>query len=782
MNERQSLDGIWQLAFTMPESEVRYQTEVNVPCNVEPYLVSLGLVDDYMPSDDPYSMQIFESVDDWTYSTTFFSTPVGVGCRRELVLEGIDTIAEVYLNGARILDCCNMHLTYRVDVTERLLAGENELKIVIRSSELWAREHLHDMQTVSRDAATLYDSQSHLRKARHQWGWDNAPRLLTSGIVRSVYLEDVPEKRFSDVYLYTERISNEFVQLGANWVYQTPRKTLADHTLRLSLLDGAETIFTHTAKVLFVQGSFRYQVARDLVSLWWSRGFGDAKLYTVRLEMLEGDTVVATHEEPFGIRTLTLDWSEDVADGNGKFQFYLNGERVWIRGTNWKPLDPLASLADTKLKTEQALDELSALNCNMVRIWGGGIYEDPFFFDYCDRHGIMVWQDFMLACEASASDALYCDLMDAEARFVVKKYRNHPSLAVWCGDNENDAFLTWCNRGMRSLPSKNVISREILDRVTLACDPYRTYVPSSPFLSDRVFRDLGKPSAYAQAEDHLYVPVPTQPAALRACKSLFLGETGPIDMNAIAVNEATFAKESARAARLWNEAPPAVRIVREPVIHQSDCYFKKWRQAGRDACEHFYGRDFSFAEFRDYALAINFICAEVFKDLIEYCRVSRWSKTGVIWWSLMDMFPMLFNYSVIDSDHNRKLPYFWIRHSQETVALMGVRKELDQPIALFAVNDTLAPHSVSYTVTAYDEALNKTVLLQSDCQIQPNSSSELCCLDLDEKPRLLILSWTENGVTRKNHVVTGKTSFQTTRAWVEIIGKELGFYEDILEL
>ena len=782
MRNRQMLNGNWHLRFTMPDSTEQHEIDVTVPCNVEPYLVKLGLLTDFMPPDDPFATQAFEGVDDWTYTTSFIAAPAA-DCRRELVFEGIDTIAEIFLNGKPILNCRNMHLTYRADVTDRLIDGENELKVVIRSSELWAREHLHDMQTISRDAATVYDSQSHLRKARHQWGWDNAPRLLTSGIIRDVYLEEIPSKHFEDVYLYTEALEEDFVHLGINWIYRTPRKNLSNHAFCFSLLDGDRVLFTHTGKIMFVQGTFRYKVARDLVELWWTRGFGTAKLYTARLEMLEDGEVVATHEEDFGIRTVKLAWSEDTdGEGDGAFQFYLNGERLYVRGANWKPLDPLASKADEKLKTMRALDELVSLECNMVRIWGGGIYEDPFFFDYCDRNGILVWQDFMLACEASSSDTLYCEMIDEEARFVLKKYRNHPSLAVWCGDNENDMFLTWCNRGMRVLPSNSVISRQILDRAVRACDPYRDYVPSSPVLSDRVYRTLGKGATRWQTEDHLYVPIIDQPRALRDSKSFFLGETGPIDMNAIATNARTFEKERARAERLWNVDPPAVRICKDLNMHQSDFYFKKWRHAGRIACEHFYGRDFSFAEFEDYALAINFICAEVYKDLIEYCRVSRWSKTGVLWWSLIDMFPMLFNYSVIDSEHQRKLPYYWIRQSQQTVTLMGVRRTLDAPFMLYGVNDTREERHISYRVTAYDHAGTATLVCEGNLSLGANFATEICELSCGDAPCLLILSCTDGETTQKNHVITGKASYDVTRRWVEIIGRECGFYDDILEL
>lgn len=174
--DRIYLDGEWSLSFTHPLTNEKISTSVSVPSNVEPYLVKLGLLEDYMPADDPYVTQIFEAVDDWTYVTEFAAPTSGNDCIQELVFEGIDTVANVYLNGEMILDCKDMHLAYRAEVTGKLLP-KNELKVVIRSSELYARTLPHDMIAFPRDAVTTYDSQSHLRKARHQWGWDNAPRL-----------------------------------------------------------------------------------------------------------------------------------------------------------------------------------------------------------------------------------------------------------------------------------------------------------------------------------------------------------------------------------------------------------------------------------------------------------------------------------------------------------------------------------------------------------------------------------------------------------------------------
>lgn len=777
--KRYSLDGAWSLSFTLPDTGVHYDTEVFVPCNVEPALVELGLLSDYLPCDDERACERFEGVDDWCYTRRFDAPAFASGSRLELVFEGIDTIAEVYLNGEKLCDCQNMHLAYRLDVTDLLQSADNELHVIIRSSELWARKHPHNMNIIRHSEPSYYDSHAHLRKARHQWGWDNAPRLLTSGIYRSVYLEEKPAIRFEEVYVYTEKITETEVGIVAAWRIETPDVSLRDYSIRMSLLDGECVVYTRTCPLWFIQGAIRNYLPIEQVRLWWPAGYGEQFLYGLRLELLRREECVATYEIPFGIRTVKLIRTEDILDdGTGAFCFEVNGECIFIKGTNWKPLDPLGSLADQRTKTEKALCELNALHCNMVRVWGGGIYEDHAFFDYCDRNGVLVWQDFMMACEIPPNEGIFCELLKPEAEEIVKKLRNHPSLAVWCGDNENDEMATWTTYETQRLPSQSRATRVVLKNAVLTHDPMRCYVESSPFVSDRNHLTRYTTREYHQPERHLYPDILRCAEELRSCKGLFLGETGPIGLNAISPNPKMLERERARAERFWD----CKETLPWSDHHQNNGYFLSWRLAGKRVCEAFYGRDFELSEWKDYLLAVNVACAEVFKDLIEYCRASRPSKTGILWWSLYDMWPMLFNYSVIDCDGVRKLPYYWIERSQQDFALMAVRREIGGMLSLYAANDTRDAHGVAYSVTAYDGRGRAEVVAEGTWEQGANSVGRVCELSEKEEPTLLILRWEEDGRRSANHFFTKMTDFETVRNWTQIIRRECGFSEDPSEL
>lgn len=781
MELRHPLNEKWELTFTAPGGE-KIHTSVSVPSNVEPVLQKLGLIEDYLPADRIDATDAFKLVDDWCYSLCFDSPALPQGHRRELVFEGIDTIAQIYLNGEQICDCRNMHLTYRVDVTEKLLPAGNRLQVTLRSAELWARQHCHGQNAAFVGFPGHYGASAYLRKARHQWGWDNAPCLVTAGIVRPVYLQDIPPCRFEDVYLYTADITKDHAVIGAHWYYHTDRLSLQQHEVRLTLLENGQTVFTNTKPCRFVQGASQYQIPLKGLKLWWPAGFGEPHLYNLKLEMLHNGAVTACYEAPFGIRKVQLKRTEDLqADGSGAFDFYINGQPIFIRGTNWKPLDPLVSLADAKLKTMAALQELKNLHCNMVRIWGGGIYEPPLFYEYCDRNGILVWQDFMMACEMPPTDDFACSLYKEEAEQVIRRLRNHTCLALWCGDNENDKCIFWLHPRANLLPSYNAITRKVFKQAVLEQDPYRDYIESSPYISDRAFKEMQDGEIqHPLPEIHFYPNAVEFHQKLRECPAKFIGEVGPMPVNAITVNKQIMEREYPRLKRLWNAPPmPTDPPHHFDTLHQDDNYFTLWRNSGKALCQDRYGKDFTLEEFKDYALAINFSCAEIYKDVVEYYRISRPAKTGVLWWSLYDMWPMLYNYSVIDCYGVRKLPYFWLKQAQQDFALIVTRAK--GHLTLFAANDTMTEHTVQYTVTAYDPQGKETLVTKGTHTQGANAVSALATLE-EQGAKLLILHWQEKGNTYVNHAVTGKAPFEVIKRWTPIIGKECGFLQDITEL
>lgn len=770
------LHGAWALSFLDPKGRRMIETTATVPGNIEPELQRLGLLGDYMPPDDKFATADFD-LTEWVYRYTFDAPPYAEGTVRSLVFEGIDTVATVTLNGEVILECTNMHRTYRIPLDGHpyaLLETGNLLEVRIHSAELYARHKESDVFAMQKPG-NLCEGNIHLRKARYSWGWDHAPRLRTSGIFRPVYIEDLPVERFTDAYLFTMKITEDETKLGVRWEYTLPDTVvMRDYVIRYTLLCDGNEVYTNEEDAFFPRGVRQFKVPLDKIKLWWPKGYGAPDLCDFRLEMFRAGEKVAEWNAKWGIRTVRFE-ERDATDGDdGDLRFIVNNVDVFMRGTNWKPLDPLPSRADAKV--ERALALADDLECNMIRIWGGGFYEEHSFFDYCDRHGILIWHDFMLACEVPTRDDAYCEEVRNEAREIVKKFRNHPSLAIWCGDNENDQNFTWAHRDGTALPSDQRISREILRNAVIENDPYRAYVASSPRLSDAAVKEYRRTGSMPDAlEKHLYTHDAFEGGrTLRTIRSRFLGEVGPWGACAASIHDDIWEREKARAVRLWDVGRAPNRWLID--IHQDDSYFMHWRQTGKRVVCDWFGRDFPVTEWRDFLVALNIACAEVYKDTVEFFRISRPEKTGVLWWSLLDMWPMLFNYSVVDSAFRPKLPYHYLKHAQQSFALIVCRKEFEGAVALYAANETLDVHEGSYRITAVSADGAERTVLSGAYRAEPNAVTVLSRPEECAEAELWLIEWEGNGKVSRNHYVTGKRPYDlgVYKSWLGRIGAFYG--------
>ena len=767
MHSSLQLDKGWTLSFTHPRTGAQHSIPATVPGNVEIDLQREGLIDEPMPPDTPYAMRDWDRVNDWVYDTTFDAPAYCDEDTVELVFDGVDTIADVLLNGTQILFCDNMLIPHRVDVTAHLQPAGNSLQVRIQSPELYARRFSYPAGQVSRPAR---QPEAYLRKARHMWGWDNAPRLLSAGLWRPVHLEVLPPIRFRDVYLHTQQVTDKTVYIGCNWQIETPDRDLSGYrgVLRLSR-DGKVEHETDFA-VEFTAGRIRWELPADAVDLWWPRGYGDPVLYDAALVIARGEDVVAEWNSRFGIREVELRMTDTTnAAGDGELVFVCNGEKIYANGTNWKPLDALHSRAEARV--EKALDLCLDLNCNMVRIWGGGVYEDHDFFDICDENGLLVWQDFMFACEFPPRDEFYQGMVAREAEVVVKRLRNHASLAVWCGDNEVDSMFFWgVSIPKHFLPSDNVITRKVLKNAVLDHDPYRSYVPSSPYVSDVIARERWLPedqrSDIASPELHLYPGDENFRDAFRNTAAHFIGETGPFFINAMSQSPDIVERELPRVRRLWDAPVEGCYTLDR---HQTDDHFITWKDATRNRLRHLFGREFELEPWEDLALGANILSGEIFKFAIENFRANKWRRTGVLWWSLLDMWPMMFNYSVVDYNLRPKQPaYDWIRRSQQPLCLMAV-DTADGVAEVFAANDTLQSREGDYRITAVDGNGCEEILAEDGFVVKPNASHLLASLPCREKQALWLIEWHAGQADGINHFVAGRPpfEFEAYRRWEE---------------
>lgn len=454
--------------------------KATVPGCVHTDLLANKLIEDPFYRDNEKSQQWIGKTN-WEYQNTFKVTPQTIARENvELVFDGLDTYAKVYLNDQLLLDADNMFRTWRVNAKPALKAGDNTLRIVFRSP---INEILPVMAKLSYQLPASNDqgekTSPFTRKAPYHYGWDWGPRFVTSGIWRPVSLQAWDDARISDVQIVANKISAETAQMTAHVEIEANEAgtaTIELENVTNKAVAGKQEVKLNkgTNKV-----SFNFTIAKP--SLWWPNGLGAQPMYTFRTRSLVNGKVTDETSTRTGLRTLELRRRRD--DAGESFMFIINGVPVFAKGGNWIPSDSFPTRI-TSEKYRYMIQSVRDSNMNMLRVWGGGIYETDEFYELCDEMGILVWQDFMFACSMYPANQAFLDNVRAEAIDNVKRLRNHPSIVIWAGNNEVET--AWRNWGWRqNLPASIwddylKIFHGVLQEVCDAYDPSRPYWPSSP--------------------------------------------------------------------------------------------------------------------------------------------------------------------------------------------------------------------------------------------------------------------------------------------------------------
>ena len=387
--------------------------------------------------------------EDWVYETCFtLAADMMRKENMELVFEGLDTYADVYLNDECILKADNMFRRWSIPVRQYIREENNILKVYFHSPvkidvPKWdALPYQYPASNDQSENGGLFNKKISIfaRKAGYHYGWDWGPRLVTSGIWRPVYIRAWSDLRINDVFI-------EQKEVGAG------RAVIAGH-VELDAdkdMDGVLVTITDEAtgrglgewQADLKRGTNRVTV--DFVlhkpKLWWSNGLGEPFLYRFRTDIIAGGELLDSKTERVGIRSLKVVHQPDK-DGH-TFYIELNGRPVFAKGANYIPSDNFLPRVTPENYKRTILDA-AGVNMNMLRVWGGGIYENDVFYDLCDEYGIMIWQDFMFACSMYPAEGALLDNIHQEAVDNVKRLRNHACIALWCGNNEcQDAWLGW---------------------------------------------------------------------------------------------------------------------------------------------------------------------------------------------------------------------------------------------------------------------------------------------------------------------------------------------------
>lgn len=747
--ERINLGGKWKLTGKRAWQDNSLITlDTTVPGEAQLALIEEGILpkDIYMGK----NLKALEEYEDyeWWYERTIVAPKNRTNIW--LVFKGVDCVAEYYLNGVKFAESDNAFIAHEFRVDEYLNDGENLLTVHIKS-------HIAEIHKTKLDlfdfAATRKDTSdiTALRRPIHTYGWDIMPRCVTAGIWRDVYLEVRDKIYFTQAYF-------DFRYINLNWVnfyYETESefKDFKNVTIKIDAVCGDSEIhvennpgYSKNNKIAYKSGciSFDFNDAK----LWWPIGYGEQNIYDASIKILSDEKLVHEFKTCFAIRNIELERTALTDGKNGYFRFKINGEEIMCKGTNWVPLDAFHSRDKERLLN--ALNLAKDCGCNTIRCWGGNVYEDHEFFDFCDESGIMVWQDFAFACYNYPQGEWFTKKVEKEVEYIVKEYRRHPSIILWCGDNEIDYPHTAKN----ILPSMNILSRKVIPETVRKHDIMRPYLESSPYISDEIAVGYNESSATCSSEAHLW-----------GCRAYYKSD---------------FFKQSKAhfVSEIGYHGCPSFKSIRKFITNENVWPYNnsEWALHSTDWQERLNRVTLMEKQVRqmfgfvpnnpdDYALASQISQAEAFKYFIERMRIDRPNKSGVIWWNLLDGWPQMSD-AVVDYYYEKKLAYHYIKRVQKPF-IVAVGELNDWYMPVYLCNDTLVEKKGN--VKIYD-ADTKKVLLEKEFTAPKNTSVVLDYIEgYYYEKKLLIIEWEVDGEKGYNHYLMGSPAhdFEKYKNWIK---------------
>ncbi|MGE5680734.1 MAG: glycoside hydrolase family 2 protein, partial [Bacillota bacterium] len=604
--------------------------DASIPGTIHTDLFNSGIIAEPFYADNELHLQWIDQCD-WIYKLNF-DLPKDFDKDKPvfLVFEGLDTIADIFLNSSSIASTDNMFRSYRFDITSKLKAKGNSLEVLFTSPVKYARrlEEKHGRLPVALRSERVY-----IRKAQYSFGWDWGPCFITSGIWRSVYLMQRTDTSIEKISFETIQASgNEAVSKVVIGLNQKPSKGCK---LKVSLTDTVQA----TEKVLATFDSATAKVKINIKNpkLWWPNNYGTPYLYTLTVQLLDQDNEVIDEKvRKVGLRTIKLILEEK---GKPRFRFHVNNTPVFAMGANWIPSDSfLPRVKESEYR--ELLDLAQKANMNMVRVWGGGVYESDVFYEICDELGLMVWQDFMFACASYPEHEEFIKNVKHEAEENIERLQYHPSIAIWCGNNENE----WIWYQEQKRPVKEMsgfkIYHDILPKIVKKLDPERAYWPSTPYSEEE---DPNSPNSGNRHQWDLWSRW-VDYKSVKGDKSLFVTEfgfQGPANYDTI--KKVIPKKERQPQSRLFE--------------------FHNKQVEGPERLYKFLVSHLPVSnDIKDFIYLTQLSQAFALKECLEHWLMRYNQTNGAIIWQLNDCWPVT-SWSVIDSEGIPKLSYYFVREA-----------------------------------------------------------------------------------------------------------------------
>lgn len=626
----------------------------------------------------------------WVYRKPFVVDEHFLSAREvELVAEGLDTYARIRINGKGVAETANMFVEHRLSVKQFLRRGTNVIEIMFDSPV--ARSKKLQKKYGKLDVA-LEPHRVYVRKAQYSFGWDWGPRLATSGIWRNIFLEasSHPILRHPFVKVVSANKREAVIELSVE-IHST-----ANVPLKLRTVVTGENCVVTNARTARVKGTtFRLTIPNP--KLWWPNGHGEQPLYTAAFTLLRDGTEIHALQTPFAVRTVRLLQEQD-AEGES-FVIEVNGAKIFCKGADWIPSDSfLPRIANTTY--EKLLAMARDAHMNMIRVWGGGCYEQDVFYNLCDKLGLMVWQDFMFACGEYPEQPWFLRQVEKEATKVVKRLRNHPSIVLWCGNNECEWIFCAGNPGKGPDDmSGATIFRDLLPEAVRKFDGTRPYWRSSPF-------GKGSPNDESNGNHHQW-----------------LVWSSWKDYKEYENDNARFVTEFGFQAPANSRTYDSVTRLSDRHMQSQVIEYHNKQVEGTERLFRFQGAHFQLGtNFGDFIYKGQLVQAEALKTAVEHWRRRKFKTAGALFWQLNDCWPVS-SWAVIDSALRPKAAYYYSRKFFAPVLVSF--KTVGGRIEVWGTNDLLLPVDATLEATL-NSFTGKTIWSRSKrARLAANSSKVL---------------------------------------------------------
>jgi len=660
-----SLNGSWHLY----QSGNARPIPAAVPGQVHVDLLAAGLIEDpYYRANELDAQWVGES--DWTYRRTFtVSETLLTRARVLLRFQGLDTLATIMVNGVEVGRADNMFRIWEFDIRPVLHPGENELSVHFAAPLPYARHRLAERYLPNWSVGQhKLPGGNWMRKSQCNFGWDWGPQLTTCGIWRDVELLAFDMARLADLHLRQEHeAEGKAVVVRCDIVAERVRETPLQTTVTISY--NGETAAEETVRLEGGRGTATLVI--DSPRLWWPRGMGKQPLYDVDVVLTGeiGDTLDRSRRR-IGLRTLRLGREPD--EWGESFYFSANGIPFFAKGANWIPADTFPARID-RAWYRALLESAAAANMNMLRVWGGGIYEDDTFYELCDELGLCVWQDFMFACAAYPTfDRDFMDSVQAEAEDHVRRLRHHACLALWCGNNELEQGLVremW-TVGTMSWEDYSRLFDQMLPRIVKELDPDTDYWPGSPHspLGDR--EDWNNPRwGDAHIWDVWHGKEPFE--FYRTCYHRFNSEFGFQSFPELRTVSAFTAPEDRNITSYVMEHHQRSPSGNQLIMHYMLDWFRLPTSFGMTLC-----------------------LSQIQQGMAMKYAVEHWRRTmprgmGTLYWQLNDTWPAA-SWSSLDYYGRWKALHYMARHFFASLLLSAVEEENSGRVEVHLTNDLAA--------------------------------------------------------------------------------------------